>query len=105
VTEHCKVQQAAAAAKIADLAAAVADVDAHEQEQAVKEAAAKRAAERVKQEQQQQVRFDSGNWYTQCTWYRLYQGSALLVGWNLLLVLSGGESGVAPASKPLAVPQ
>lgn len=55
VSEHSKVQQAAVAAKAAELAAAVADVEAHHQEQAAKEAAAKRAAEKVKQERQQQV--------------------------------------------------
>ncbi len=55
MTEHSKVQQAAAAAKVAELAAAVADVEAHEQEQVAKEAAAKQAAEKVKLERHQQV--------------------------------------------------
>jgi hypothetical protein len=55
VAEHSKVQQAALAAKAADLAAAVADVEAHGQEQAAKAEAAKRAADRVKQERHQQV--------------------------------------------------
>lgn len=55
VAEHKEVQQAAVAAKAADLAAAVADVEAHVQEQAAKAEAAKRAASKVKVERQQQV--------------------------------------------------
>jgi hypothetical protein len=55
VEEHSKAQQAAVAAKHADLAAAVADVAAHVEEQAAKAAAAKQAADKVKRERAQQV--------------------------------------------------
>lgn len=55
MAEHSKAQQAALTAKAADLAAAVADVEAHGQEQAAKAEAARRAADRVKQERHQQV--------------------------------------------------
>lgn len=55
VSEHDKQQQAATAAKLNDLAAAVADVAAHAEEQAAKQAAAKQAADKVRQERQQQV--------------------------------------------------
>lgn len=60
VAEHSVAQQAALAAKAADLAAAVADVEAHSQEQAAKAEAARRAADRVKQERHQQVRNSAG---------------------------------------------
>lgn len=55
VEEHSKAQQAALAAKAADLAAAVADVEAHGQEQAAKAETVRRAADRVKLERHQQV--------------------------------------------------
>jgi len=55
VSEHDKQQQAATAAKLNDLAVAVADVAAHAEEQAAKQAAAKQAADKVRQERQQQV--------------------------------------------------
>lgn len=56
IAEHVRVKQEVIAAEAADLAAAVADVEAHEQEQAAKAEAARRAADKVKVERHQQVR-------------------------------------------------
>jgi hypothetical protein len=55
IADRVRVKQEAIATKAADLAAAVADVEAHQQEQAAKAEAARRAAEKVKVERHQQV--------------------------------------------------